>query len=201
MPWNETAPMNERAESIARSVQHEEPFAALCESAGIRRKTGDQWVERDDAGGVVALGDRSRAPLSHPHAVAASVVERLLAARRRHPRSGPRTLLAVLRRQEPTRAWPVASTVGDLLRRNGLVRPRRRRCRAPYLSNCLAGELVGLEEVDDNRWTVYCGPIELAVFDARSAKARGMRQFGVFIRADSGITRRRNRSRENPDVR
>ena len=62
-----------------------------------------------------------------------------------------------------------------------------------YLSNCLAGELVGLEEVDDNRWTVYFGPIELGVLDVRSAKARGMRNFGLLIRADGGITRRRRR--------
>ena len=51
----------------------------------------------------------------------------------------------------------------------------------------------GLEEVDDNRWTVYFGPIELGVLDVRSAKARGMRNFGLLIRADGGITRRRRR--------
>lgn len=125
--------MNERVKFIARYVQNEEPFAALCEAAGISRKTGYKWVERYDAGGVAALVDRSRAPLSHRHAVATAVVERLLAARRRHPRWGPRKLLAVLRRQDPTREWPVASTVGEILRRHGWVRPRRRRrCSAPY---------------------------------------------------------------------
>ena len=56
--------MNERVKFIARYVQHEEPFAALCEAAGISRKTGYKWVERYDAGGVAALVDRSRAPLS-----------------------------------------------------------------------------------------------------------------------------------------
>ena len=71
--------------------------------------------------------------MSHPHAVAAEIVELMLAARRRHPRWGPRKLLVVLKRQQPTRAWPVASTVGDILRKHGLVRPRRRRrCSAPY---------------------------------------------------------------------
>lgn len=125
--------MNERVKFIARYLQHEETFGALCEAAGISRKTGYKWVERYDAGGVAALVDRSRAPLSHPHAVATAVVDRVLAARQRHPRWGPRKLLAVLRRQEPTRVWPVASTVGDILRRHGLVRPRRRRrCSAPY---------------------------------------------------------------------
>jgi putative transposase len=62
-----------------------------------------------------------------------------------------------------------------------------------YLSNCLAGELVDLEEVDDNRWTVYFGPIELGVLDARHAKARGSRCFGLLVRSDGAITSRRRR--------
>jgi len=50
-----------------------------------------------------------------------------------------------------------------------------------YLTNCLAGELVGLEEVDENRWTV------------RNAKARGPRQFGPLVRSDGAISSRRRR--------
>jgi hypothetical protein len=33
MPWNETAPMNERVKFIARYLQKEEPFSELCEQA------------------------------------------------------------------------------------------------------------------------------------------------------------------------
>jgi len=125
--------MNERVKFVAQYLQHEEPFSALCARAKISRKTGYKWVARYETGGVIALVDRSRAPRSHPHAVTATVVERILEVRRRHPRWGPRKLLQVLRRQEPTRGWPAASTIGTLLRRHGLVRPRRRRrCSAPY---------------------------------------------------------------------
>lgn len=49
-------------------------------------------------------------------AVPAAVVDTIVAMRRCHPRWGPRKLLAVLRRQETNRPWPVASTVGDILR-------------------------------------------------------------------------------------
>ena len=62
-----------------------------------------------------------------------------------------------------------------------------------YLTNCLAGELVGLEEVDENRWTVYFGPVELGVLDVRNAKARGPRQFGPLVRSDGAISSRRRR--------
>lgn len=64
-----------------------------------------------------------------------------------------------------------------------------------YLSHCLAGELVGLEEVDTDRWAVHFGPIALGVLDLRSAKARGMRSFGTLVRCDGEITRRRRRRR------
>ena len=133
MPWNETAPMNERVKFIARFLQRDESFATLCERAGVSRKTGYKWVERYECGGVTALGDRSRAPLSHPHAVASTIVDLIVAARQRHPRWGPRKLLRLLQRHEPRRAWPVASTVGRILRQHGLVPPRRRRrYSAPY---------------------------------------------------------------------
>src|SRR6185436_5040858 len=55
------------------------------------------------------------------------IVEAIVSIRRQHPRWGPRKLLVVLRRHAPERRWPVASTVGDILRRAGMVRPRRRR--------------------------------------------------------------------------
>ena len=67
--------MSERVKFIARYLQKDEPFSVLCDHAGVSRKTGYKWVERYEAGGVAALVDRSRAPQSHPHAVAADIVE------------------------------------------------------------------------------------------------------------------------------
>lgn len=53
--------------------------------------------------------------------------------RRKHPRRGPRKLLVILARQYPTLGFPAASTVGDLLKKRGLVGQKRRRIRsAPY---------------------------------------------------------------------
>lgn len=131
--------MNERVKFIARYLQDEESFTSLCTASGISRKTGYKWVDRYETGGVAALADQSRASRSHPHAVGEDIIELILAARRRHPRWGPRKLLARVRRLEPTRAWPAASTVGDILRRHGMVRPRRRRrCSAPYAERLAA---------------------------------------------------------------
>ena len=57
---------------------------------------------------------------------AADVRRAIVAVRRAHPRWGPKKLQALLTAQDPARAWPAASTMGDLLRREGLSQPRRR---------------------------------------------------------------------------
>ncbi len=125
--------MSERVKFIARYLQHEDSFSDLCTWAGVSRKTGYKWVERYQTRGVSGLLDQSRAPHAHPQAVSTATVALIVGARRRHPRWGPRKLLALLRRQQPTIRWPVASTIGDILRRHDLVRPRRRhRYSVPY---------------------------------------------------------------------
>lgn len=134
MPWARTDWMSERVKFIAAYLEHEAVFADLCHDFGISRKTGYKWVRRYDTDGAAALEDRSRAPHLHPNAVAVSVVGAILSLRRRHPRWGPRKLQVVLKRQQPRMALPAASTIGDILKRNGLIHRRRRiRRSSPYV--------------------------------------------------------------------
>ena len=81
------------------------------------------------AEGPDGLKERSRAPLHHGRATPAEVVARLIEARRRWPHWGPKKLLARLERDAPGIAWPRASTVSEILRREGLSEPRKRRRR------------------------------------------------------------------------
>jgi transposase InsO family protein len=53
--------------------------------------------------------------------------ERILALRREHPRWGPRKLRKLLMEGGGDVRWPAASSIGDLLRRKGLARPRQKR--------------------------------------------------------------------------
>jgi transposase InsO family protein len=99
----------------------------LCADYRISRKTGYKWVGRYETGGPRGLHDRSRRPHHSPLATEAEVVEALVALRTRHPHWGARKLLAVAARRDRHAAWPSRSTVCDLLKARGLVRPRRRR--------------------------------------------------------------------------
>ena len=120
--------MEQRLKFIAAYLESEEDaFIDLCDRFEIARSKGYKWIERYKHGGVEALADRSRRPHTNSRAIAPSLVHLLLDARSRHPTWGPRKLIALLSRKYPRLELPAASTVGDILRRNGLVATRRRR--------------------------------------------------------------------------
>lgn len=131
MPWKETCAMTERLKFVALMEADEETMAVLCRRFGISRKTGYKLMERYAAEGLDGLCDRSHAAHHHPHAVSEVVERRIVELRGDHPFWGPRKLRARLRMLDRAVAWPAASTIGEILRRHGLVVPRRRRTRTP----------------------------------------------------------------------
>ncbi len=131
MGWKETCAVEERMRFVMAAEARDEPFAALCRQFGVSRRVGYKWLERYREGGVDGLQDRSRAPLSHPQALADALGERCVEVRRAHPTWGPLKVRAYLARREPETGWPAASTIGDLFGREGLTVKRRLRRRSP----------------------------------------------------------------------
>jgi transposase InsO family protein len=123
--------MTERWRFVRDARQRLVSFTELCGLYGISRFTGYKWLHRADQSGLDFLQELSRRPHHCPHATLAAVRDRILEARRHHPSWGPRKLLALLRRQDRRcghdQPWPARSTVAELLKRNGLTTPRRRR--------------------------------------------------------------------------
>ncbi len=95
--------------------------AALCRLYGISRRTGYKWLERFRQGGWPELEDRSHAAHRQPGRIPESVERRVIEARRQHPSWGPKKLRAWLESKESQTSWPAASTIGDALKRAGLV--------------------------------------------------------------------------------
>lgn len=127
MPWKSRTPLDLRAEFMNR-VMRGERVTDLCREYGISRKTGDKFKQRFKRLGVVGLADQSRAPKVIPHRTPPELVEIIVAERIRHPTWGSKKLKDVLERRLD-RTLPAASTIGDILARNGLVEPSKRRCR------------------------------------------------------------------------
>jgi transposase InsO family protein len=105
----------------------------LCRSFGIARETGYVWLRRYRQGGVIGLAERNRSATHHANQTPAEIEQLVLDLRQAHMRWGPRKLKRVLERDEPGRKWPAASTMGELLKREGLVVARKKRRKtAPY---------------------------------------------------------------------
>ncbi len=131
MPWKVSGVVEQRMRFVLDHNSELWTMAELCRRYGISRETGYKWVDRFEQERVEGLLDRSRAPARHPNQMSTATEERIVELRRQHTTWGARKLRAYLERKQPQSAWPAASTIGELLHREGLTVPRRQRRRAP----------------------------------------------------------------------
>ena len=131
MPWKETCTMDQRILFIADYLSGHYTKKDLCMHYGISRPTGDKWIERYHSRGPEGLHDLSRRPHRHPHTTAPEVAECIVQMKLVHQSFGPKKVMDRLRALEPSKPWPADSTAADILKRNGLVRQRRKRRRVP----------------------------------------------------------------------
>lgn len=133
MPWNKTSVLEQRIQFILEWKKGIHSFAALCRIFSIARQTGYKLVRRYVASGgdVRALEDRSRRPRTSPLVTRQMIVGWVVQARRKWPHWGPRKIRVALALKHPHVKLPAASTIGDILKRRGLVAPRQRRRRTP----------------------------------------------------------------------
>jgi transposase InsO family protein len=129
MPWPVKSVMDQRLCFIAACLRADESMSSLCVRYGISRKTGYKWLGRYHATGADGLVDLSSARHTMSQAMDADISRCLLDLRKQRPTWGPRKLLARLSMDRPDVDWPAASTVGDLLYREGLSKPRVKRSR------------------------------------------------------------------------
>jgi transposase InsO family protein len=129
MPFRETGRMEERIRMLLEHESGNWSVSEICRRYGVCRDTFYEWRKRKVSGEPEWFKDRSHAPLQCAQTTDDAIAEQVMAARRRFPYMGPRKILAVLERQAPEIDWPAASTIGDILKRAGLVTPVRRRRR------------------------------------------------------------------------
>src|SRR5229473_2566350 len=122
MPWKASSVMEEKLRFVFEYELGERSMTELCQRYEIARETGYVWLRR-----------YSRAAHRHSNQTPEDLEQMVLELRQAHMRWGPRKLKRVLERDEPGRAWPAVSTIGALLKREGLVVARKKRWRtAPY---------------------------------------------------------------------
>lgn len=212
MPWKETDAVLERMRFVVDLKSELYSMSELCELYNVSRVTGYKWLRRYEELGIDGMKDQSRAPKSCPHRTDPETCGLLLELKRKYPDWGAPKLLEKLHRMDPERDLPAAATVGDLLRREKLTKPGRRRRPLEH-----PGRPTGHAVVPNDLWTadfkgqfktrdgIYCYPLTIAdvasrfVFscqglastkhrEARPVFLRLFREFGLpsAIRTDNG---------------
>jgi hypothetical protein len=130
LPWSETNRMEQRAPCVLDALQGHFSMSQLSYRYGVSRKTGYEWIAR-----LSRCGGGRAAPIGSAHrettqADRALVAKKVVLVCRSHP-GVPAGSAHPPRELEPrgtrTSAGPVPSTIGEILKRHGLVRKRRRR--------------------------------------------------------------------------
>jgi len=134
MPFKETCSMEERVRILSEYDTGAFTVSELAERYGVSRETFYVWLKRRGSGDERWFEDRPHAARSCPHRTAGAVVAAVVRLRERFPHFGPKKLHARLVSDRPDRVWPAAwprikSGVGDILKREGLMRSRERRRR------------------------------------------------------------------------
>jgi transposase InsO family protein len=131
MPWKVSGVVERRRQFAREYETGEWTMTELCRAYGISRPTGYALWHRYESAGEAGLEEGSRAAARHPNQTASEIEEQVLELRRGHMRWGPRKLKAYLERKHPGESWPAASTIGELLQREGLVIGRKKRRKVP----------------------------------------------------------------------
>lgn len=138
MPWKEHGVMEERFRFIEEWNSGDWNMAELCRFYEVSRATGYKWVGRYESGGLEALRDLSHASRRHPNAISPQMEDGVIAMREKHPSWGAPKIRARLEHERPGQSLPAESTIGAILKRNGLTVPRKRRRTSRRASEPLA---------------------------------------------------------------
>jgi transposase InsO family protein len=206
--------MSERLAFIQACLDRRDRIVDICQRFGISEKTGHKVLHRFRTLGVAGVADGSHAPHHHPQAMGSAMAARIIKLRRQHPLYGPAKLRDWLLQHEPTVQWPAASTIGALLKREGLIRAKRRRpgSHARFESGRAAASAPNVVWTADFKGQFrlgsgsYCYPLTIldlhshfllrctaltttAVGPARDQFVRAFREYGLptVLRTDNGV--------------
>ena len=127
MGWRASCVEQEKLRFIADHLRGGETMAELCGRYGVSREAGYELLRRHAAEGLDCVRSRSRARLTQAAETPAEVVSAIVGLRERYPLWGAAKLRASLALRGTSLSLPSVSTVGEILRREGLIKGRRRR--------------------------------------------------------------------------
>jgi len=126
MPWKERSAMDEKTSFILEWEAGESTVSALCQSFGISRTLAYRYINRYLDYGPTGLQGQPRAPRRVWNRTAEEFEKAIVELRRQKPRRGALKLREGLRERFGNVPLPAVSTIELILKRNGLVKKRKR---------------------------------------------------------------------------
>src|SRR5215207_2596177 len=179
MPWKECSVMDERLRLVSPLLDGE-PMTEVCRAFGISRKTGYKIFDRYKEHGLEALTDRSRRPIRSANQLPGPIESLSPAsrtsrtgARARSASSSSGEALDMRRPAEVYSASPRAygglpELTYPLHDRDVVVTACGRICmhrKRVNISTVLAGQRLGIKEIDDGIWIVSFMRYDLGFID------------------------------------
>ncbi|NRB74190.1 MAG: DDE-type integrase/transposase/recombinase [Verrucomicrobiales bacterium] len=127
MPWKTGTLMEKRNELVSLARNEEFMVTELSKRFEVSRKTAHKWISRYEEGGPECLVDRSRAPKHSPQRTSKELERLMLRLKRGHPTWGAKKIRVLLERDHGVESPPAVGTIGEIMKRHGLVKKRRRR--------------------------------------------------------------------------
>lgn len=149
MAFKETCRVEERIAMLRDYDTGPSAVGEVCDRYGVSRETFYMWKRRRESGEARWYDELSRAPDHCPHATSGRQVSAIIAMRRRFPRFGPKKIRAKLMAERSGTDWSAASTIGDILKREGLIEARSRRRRPAG-----QGEIVSGADEANGEWAI-----------------------------------------------
>lgn len=126
MAWRETTKMEQKIELINEWKSGAYSISELSREFGVSRPTIYKYIERYQKEGIKGLAGKSRAHTQHPAKISSKVEDSIISLRKKHPRWGGEKIWKILHIEYPADCVPSVSTVNRVLKRNGLIKPRKR---------------------------------------------------------------------------
>lgn len=129
MAWRETTEMEQKIELINEWRSGAYTISELSREFGVSRPTVYKYIQRYQIDGLKGLEEKNRAHSLHPARISSEIENAIIDLRTKHPRWGGKKIWKVLEKKNIVAEVPSVSTVNRVLKRNGLVKSRKRKRR------------------------------------------------------------------------
>lgn len=131
MPWKIMNTMDQKIQLIADWQSQYFSITDLSQKYGLSRPTIYKWLERYEELGIEGLKEQSRTPQYSPNQTKDAIVKLIIAEKLKNRKRGPKKVYHQLKAQYPHIDLPAPSTIGEWLKKHGLVNKRKKRLRVP----------------------------------------------------------------------